>query len=125
MSFSLLKTLVPPSAISCAAYGRLTGSNQLNLIVARSSVLQIYRVTQASSPNNNNNNKSQPQQQTSLSLVLEKVLFGRIESIATFRPPGWPRDLLAVSCHAAKMVVFQFDVSAFDLAIVSMHYFET
>jgi hypothetical protein len=126
MSFAVLKTLVPASSISAVASGHVTGADELNMIVGRGNVLQVYRVLDAatSSPSSSSSTANDAAPAT-LTLMLEQTLFGRIASIVVFRPAGWPRDLIGVSCHAAKLVLLQFDVTRSELSVVSMHYFES
>ena len=114
-SFGVLQTVVAATCIDHAVEAHFTSSSDVNLIVGRASLLQVFRLNERSDDGNN----------AALCLVLEKRLFGHIESIATFRAPGWPRDLIAVSFRDAKATVLQFDPTVNDIGIVSMHYFES
>jgi cleavage and polyadenylation specificity factor subunit 1 len=113
--FSVLQTLVPPSCVEHAVEAHFTSSSDLNIIVGLASFLQVYRIVEDPLDGD----------RAALQLVVEKRLFGHIESIATFRAPGWPRDLIVVSFRDAKVTVLQFDITTNDIAVVSMHYFET
>ena len=115
-AFGVLQTLIAPTCIEHAIEAHFTSASDCNVIVARASLLQVYRLRERGDGDN---------ARAALCLVLEKRLFGHIESLATFRAPGWPRDLVAVSFRDAKFTVLQFDITVNDVAIVSMHRFET
>jgi cleavage and polyadenylation specificity factor subunit 1 len=117
--FNVLTSLAPPQCVECVAEAHFTSSTDENLIVGRSSMLQVYRLCESASVDD------KEQVNAALCLVAEKQLFGRIESIATVRAAGWPRDLLAVSFRDCKVCVLQFDATSNSIVTVSMHYFET
>lgn len=115
-SFGVLQTMVGATNVQHAVEAHFTSASDVNVVVGRASLLQVFRLCERGADDDAS---------AALCLVVEKRLFGHIESIATFRAPGWPRDLIAVSFRDAKATVLQFDVTTNDIGIVSMHYFET
>ena len=112
----------------------MTSASHVNLVVARGTQLQLYRLVQATESDHNTDEHTTTtttattatsNSKASLVLVHEKSLFGRIESLVAFRPAGWPRDLIGVTVRDAKLTVLQFDITRHDFVVVSLHYFET
>jgi hypothetical protein len=122
MSFTALRTVLPPTCVEHSVRAHMTSSAHVNLVVARASQLQLYRLL---TPAEQSEQQQQDGAAASLVLVHERSLFGRIESLVAFRPPGWPRDLLAVMVRDAKLSILQFDITRHDFVVVSLHYFES
>jgi hypothetical protein len=128
VSFTALKTVLPPTCVELSVRAHVTSAAHVNLVVARASQLQVYRLLHDEDDNSSSSSSSSGSSDSaraSLTLVHEKNLFGRIESLVAFRPPGWPRDLIAVTVRDAKLSILQFDITRHDWVVVSLHYFET
>jgi hypothetical protein len=121
MSFTALRTVLPPTCVEHSVRAHMTSSAHVNLIVARASQLQLYRLLHPHTTTDDTTTSTK----ASLVLVHERTLFGRIDSLVAFRPPGWPRDLLAVLVSDAKLSILQFDITRHDFVVVSLHYFES
>ncbi|KAI9208104.1 CPSF A subunit region-domain-containing protein [Polychytrium aggregatum] len=87
-------TLQQPSAINCACIGNFSGTKQQEIIVARSSVLELI------SPNSATG-KLNPQ------LALE--CFGIIRSMQPFRLTGSSKDYLVVGSDSGRIVILEYN----------------
>jgi len=77
MSYNYIVTANKASAVSNSVAGNFTSPNDINLITAKLSRLEISKVTP-----------------DGLKLMREVGVYGRIEAIRLFRPPGEKKDLL-------------------------------
>ncbi|CAG0918721.1 unnamed protein product [Notodromas monacha] len=77
MSHNYIVTAQKPTAVTGCATGRFLSPNELNLVVAKNRILEIYTV----SPEG-------------LSPVKEVNIYGRIEVLKFFRPAGEKKDFL-------------------------------
>jgi cleavage and polyadenylation specificity factor subunit 1 len=93
--------------------------NQTNLIVARSTLLQIYEIR-----TNNFEEQATQKGQASLDLVCEVNLFGNIEGLSVVRFPQKRRDYLLLSIADAKISIVEWDLATWDLKLVSLHFYE-
>jgi cleavage and polyadenylation specificity factor subunit 1 len=93
--------------------------NQTNLIVARSTLLQIYEIR-----TNNFEEQATQKGQASLDLVCEFNLFGNIEGLSVVRFPQKRRDYLLLSIADAKISIVEWDLPTWDLKLVSLHFYE-
>lgn len=95
------------------------------MVVAKSSLLQIYRVVTISTNSNASSGDGiQTQRRAVLELAKEHKLFGNIESMVAVGNHSTGRDALALSFKDAKVSVVEFDESINDLRVISLHYFE-
>ncbi|KYQ93136.1 CPSF domain-containing protein [Tieghemostelium lacteum] len=111
----------------------LTSANDINLIVSKTNILQIYtiRYEKIEKPENHSNgdgggseDKQKIETRPCLDLVLEKSLFGNIESLNVIRFPDEQRDAIILTFRDAKISVLEYNVDLMDLEIRSMHYYE-
>lgn len=72
MSYNYVVTAQKPTAVNSAVTGNFTGPNDLNLILAKNTRLEIHVVTPEG-----------------LKPVLDVGLYGRIATMQLFRPPVW------------------------------------
>ncbi len=89
MSYALYKQSHPPTGIEYCVQAHFTGEHDENLIVAKTSFLQVYTLSRpsplSSSPPHNNSDATDASRSPSLLLVFEKTLFGNIESLCVVR----------------------------------------
>ncbi|KAF2073762.1 hypothetical protein CYY_004931 [Polysphondylium violaceum] len=164
MSFEVFqKQLLPPTGVELCIKANIIHSDQPNLILSKTNVLQIYSIrnekiekietnvvdqqqmidsivsnidseeqpTQEESTMNNGNNshsnsnvKKKIEYKPILELVIEKTLFGNIESMASIRFHDSDRDSLILSFRDAKIVILEYNQDTNDMEIKSMHYYE-
>lgn len=75
MSYAVFRQTHPPTGMEHCIEAHVTGENDINLVVAKTSFLQIYNLSPPHSP------EASP----SLDLVFEKTFFGNIESLGAVR----------------------------------------
>ena len=75
MMFAFSKELCPPSGIEDCTFANFTGIHDQNLIVAKHTVLEVYKLDKAANKGSKN----------VLSLVTKYSLFGNIESLAAVK----------------------------------------
>lgn len=90
MSFNYIVTANKASAVSNSVSGNFTGPDDINLITAKLSRLEISRVTP-----------------DGLKFVRDFGVFGRIESIKLFRPPGYDKDLLFLLTNKYHVAILE------------------
>ena len=105
MSYALARQFQGPSGVECCVAASIFSDDEVNLVVGKTSLLQIYRIVEqetfsASLPRLPLQLK--PQQRARLELVLERRLFGNIESIKAVRLVKHARDSLVLSFRDAK-----------------------
>jgi len=130
MSYPLFKTLHPPTTIDHCVAARFTSENDLNLVVARECLLEVYRLPTSTTTTSSSvvvppTTTPPPGNATAtLELVGSFPLFGNVESMETVRLGKDKIDSLLVTFAEAKVTICQFDQAKHDLRIVSMHYYE-
>eukprot|EP00743_Colponemidia_sp_Colp-15_P005247 GILK01005646.1.p1 GENE.GILK01005646.1~~GILK01005646.1.p1 ORF type:complete len:1143 (+),score=205.41 GILK01005646.1:93-3431(+) len=85
-------TAQKPTSVSHSLTGNFTGPNELNLIIAKSTRIEIYRMGPEG-----------------LQPILDVGIYGRISTLRLFRPEGEPQDLLFVSTERYKFCVLAYD----------------
>ncbi len=108
--------LIPPSGVTSALALPFTSSEASNLIVARTSLLQIFSHKQTSNG-----------QDTKLVLVAEYSLPGTITSlgrvkILTSRSGG---EAILIAFRDAKLSLIEWDVEKHSISTISIHYYES
>eukprot|EP01133_Synstelium_polycarpum_P008360 gene8360-9819_t len=66
----------------------------------------------------------EPQGKPWLELVVEKKLYGSIESLACVRFPDSTRDSLILSFKDAKVSILEYNPATLQLEVTSLHYYE-
>jgi cleavage and polyadenylation specificity factor subunit 1 len=107
--------LVPPSGVTQAVALAFTSADATNLIVARTSLLQIF-----TSKEINNG------QETKLVLVAEYNLSGTVTSLAAVKllKSKSGGDALLISFRDAKLSLIEWDAKQHSISTVSIHYYE-
>eukprot|EP00727_Mastigamoeba_balamuthi_P006206 m51a1_g2204 putative splicing factor 3b subunit 3-like (1210) ;mRNA; r:168623-173209 len=88
-------TLQKPSAINCCVYGNFSGPASHELVVARGHVLELLR----------------PDDSARLRPVCTVDVFGVVRSLATFRLPGWTRDVVVVGSDSGMVAILELDAA--------------
>jgi len=124
MSYTVVKQFQPPTGVEhCIEAKFLPPSPKYDvsssieedhqLIVAKTSFLQIYRI------------KREAKGETSrLELAYEHKLFGNIESLNAIRVGGSDLDSLVLSFRDAKVSIIEFDLATNEVKINSLHFLE-
>jgi cleavage and polyadenylation specificity factor subunit 1 len=107
--------LVPPSGVTHALALPFTSAEASNLVVARTSLLQIFSQKQT------NNG-----QDTKLVLVAEYHLSGTITSLGRVRilQPKGGGEAVLIAFRDAKLSLIEWDPAKHSLSTISIHYYE-
>lgn len=133
MSYNFFNQVIPPTGVELCLSARFTSEDDINLIVAKTNVLEVYALHRHEDSKDGvislrgEEPKDAPPYagtQHSMRLVLSSSLFGNIESMAAVRFPGTSKDALLLSFRDAKISVLEFDIATNDLRTISLHYFE-
>ncbi|CAI5489016.1 unnamed protein product [Closterium sp. Naga37s-1] len=87
-----------PTAVTHSLVGSFTGTHDMNLIVGKSTRMEIYLLT--------------PQ---GLQPLVDVPLYGRIATMELFRPPGELKDLLFICTERYKFCVLEYDAHSREL----------
>ncbi|XP_060580249.1 DNA damage-binding protein 1-like [Ruditapes philippinarum] len=100
MAFNYFVTAHKPTAVNACVTGNFTSSDDLNLIIAKNSRLEIYVVTPEG-----------------LRPVKEVGIYGRIAVLELYRPPGELKDLMFVltTKYNAMILECQHDGEAIEI----------
>uniref|UniRef100_A0A7S0WJG8 DNA damage-binding protein 1 n=1 Tax=Chlamydomonas leiostraca TaxID=1034604 RepID=A0A7S0WJG8_9CHLO len=96
--FNYVVTAHKPTAVIKSVVGNFTSPNDVNLIVAKCTRLEVHTSTA-----------------TGLQGVLDVPLYGRISGIELFRPKGRDTDLLFVLLERLKFCVLEYDQASGEL----------
>lgn len=107
--------LVPPSGVTHAVSLSFTSADGTNLVVARTSLLQIFAPKEVSSG-----------QDAKLVLIAEYSLSGTVTSLAAVKllKSKSGGDALLVSFRDAKLSLIEWDAKFHSISTVSIHYYE-
>ncbi|KAL2629921.1 hypothetical protein R1flu_014607 [Riccia fluitans] len=92
-----------PTNVTHSCVGNFTGPQELNLIIAKCTRIEIHLLT----PHG-------------LQPMLDVPLYGRIATLELFRPPGESQDVLFISTERYKFCVLQWDAEAGELVTRAM-----
>lgn len=107
--------LVPPSGVTHAVRSHFTGADSNNLIVARTSVLQVFSLKQTIGS-----------QDTKLVLVAEERLAGTITSLGSVKTLESKSggEALLIAFRDAKLSLVEWDPYQYCISTISIHYYE-
>ncbi len=88
------------TAVTCAATGNLTSDEDLNLLIAKTSRLELFTVTAEG-----------------LKPLQEIGIFGRLAIVQFFQPKGESKDLLFILTQKYQAAILEFKPSTEDDAI--------
>ncbi|KAI5671045.1 hypothetical protein M9H77_11409 [Catharanthus roseus] len=92
-----------PTNVTHSCVGNFTGPQELNLIIAKCTRIEIHLLT--------------PQ---GLQPMLDVPIYGRIATLELFRPHGETQDLLFIATERYKFCVLQWDVEAGEVVTRAM-----
>ncbi|KAK5584382.1 hypothetical protein RB653_005993 [Dictyostelium firmibasis] len=127
------KQVLAPTGVEQCIKANLINDDSINLVLAKTNVLQIYNIryekiekleTVTESEQDIFIQKKKIELKPSLELIIEKTLFGTIESMACVRYPNSERDSLILTFRDAKISVLDYNSDQLDFEIRSLHYFE-
>eukprot|EP00795_Rhopilema_esculentum_P011588 gene11587-21825_t len=98
MAYNYVVTAQKPTAVNAAVTGNFTGPNDLNLILAKNSRLEIHLVTPEG-----------------LKPVLDVGLYGRIATMQLFRPPTERKDLLFILTERYRVAILGYKQETGDI----------
>ncbi|KAL4429821.1 hypothetical protein ABPG77_010938 [Micractinium sp. CCAP 211/92] len=96
--FNYVVSAAKPSSVQHSAVGHFTSTEDLNLVISKSTRLEVHKLTPEG-----------------LQGVLDVPLYGRIAALQLFRPAGEPRDLLLLLTERSKFCVLAFDEETGEL----------
>lgn len=119
--------LIPPTAISHAIAAPFVSAASANLIVAKTSLLQVFEVKSLPIAGSSQiNGESSGNQQDKLILIGEYAISGTITSLASAKIPSSRSGghALLVAVKSAKFSIIQWDPEIHSISTVSIHYYE-
>jgi DNA damage-binding protein 1 len=96
--FNYVVSAHKPTAVNHSAVGHFTSATDLNLVISKSTRLEVHRLTPEG-----------------LQGVLDVPLYGRVAALQLFRPAGEPRDLLLLLTERNNFCVLGFDEESGEL----------
>lgn len=107
--------LIPPSGVSAALSLPFTSLEANNLVVARTSILQIFRVEHVNAG-----------QDAKLILIAEYNLSGTVTSLGRVKPRSSKSggDAVLVALRDAKLSLIEWDPALHSITTSSIHYYE-
>ena len=132
MTFSsLLLQVLPPSCVDHVLSCRVVSEHESadNLVVIKSTVLEIYTVTYQLRAAKTTVATQDPSAANKELLPLLKLfgsfkLSGIVESVSSVRLLGLKKDCLVLAFADAKISIVEFDPTVNDLVTVSLHAYE-
>ncbi|KAJ3040299.1 Cleavage and polyadenylation specificity factor subunit 1 [Rhizophlyctis rosea] len=138
--YSLYKELLPPTGVQCCAEARFTSPYNVNLLIAKGSMLEVYDVVQDDKATGGDGGGDQTLSQIStqnentarktprLELRDQFKLHGNIMSIGVIRTSTsvglLGMDSLLLSFKDAKMSLIEYSVASQNIVTVSIHFYE-
>ncbi|KAK4940166.1 mRNA cleavage and polyadenylation factor subunit [Elasticomyces elasticus] len=107
--------LLPPSGVTHALSLPFTSANDANLLVARTSLLQVFKCKQL-----------EQGQETKLVLVAEYNLAGTVTSLGRVKTPDSKSggDAVLIAFLDAKLSLIEWDPTLHSISTLSIHYYE-
>ncbi|CAN8246204.1 unnamed protein product [Cochlearia groenlandica] len=102
-SWNYVVTAHKPTSVTHSCVGNFTSSQELNLIVAKCTRIEIHLLT--------------PQ---GLQPMLDVPIYGRIATLELFRPHGETQDFLFIATERYKFCVLQWDAESSELITRAM-----
>lgn len=109
---------IEPTTVTCCLGCNFISSTRKHLVVAKTSLLQIFEVIDSSKQDGDSRNYS-------LKLVVQNKLQGKITDIQAIRTIECPQlDYLLISTEKAKISCIKWDSTRHAIQTVSLHYYE-
>eukprot|EP00009_Paramoeba_aestuarina_P010924 CAMPEP_0201526994 /NCGR_PEP_ID=MMETSP0161_2-20130828/33637_1 /ASSEMBLY_ACC=CAM_ASM_000251 /TAXON_ID=180227 /ORGANISM="Neoparamoeba aestuarina, Strain SoJaBio B1-5/56/2" /LENGTH=281 /DNA_ID=CAMNT_0047927609 /DNA_START=109 /DNA_END=950 /DNA_ORIENTATION=+ len=90
--YNYVVTAQKPTAVTHSVVGNFTDSDDLNLIVCKSSLLEIFKITASG-----------------LEPIYDVSLYGCVFSLRLFRPKGAKKDLLLICTQCQQVCVLEYE----------------
>ncbi|KFM58353.1 DNA damage-binding protein 1, partial [Stegodyphus mimosarum] len=103
MSYNYVVTAHKPTSVGACATGNFTSPNDLNLLLAKNTRLEIYLVTPEG-----------------LRALKEISIYGRITVMKLFRPPGDVKDFLFILTHKYNAAILECVNEGENMEIVTL-----
>eukprot|EP01083_Nonionella_stella_P261622 890556_1 len=103
-SYSLFKTHCGASGVEQSTTGNFTSPTDINLIIAKNNIIEIYKLPDDDTIQNDPNIK--------LLLISRYTLFGGVQDIKTARFVPNHTDSLLITFPDAKLSIIDFDASS-------------
>ena len=125
--------LIPPTAVTSSISLPLLSATANNLVVAKSSLLQIFGLKSVLAQNHEQTAEPPtPRQRKERSYITKLVLIGQYQLSGTVTGLGRVKplrsksggDLLVVAIRDAKLSLVEWDPEKYSIATVSIHYYE-
>ncbi|KAK9727894.1 mRNA cleavage and polyadenylation factor subunit [Basidiobolus ranarum] len=119
--YTLFREVFPPTGVEHAVQANFISSNVTNLIVAKTSILQIFTVVTEHAPDSQTNTEISVAR---LELFSQYKLHGNIASIGVVKTVSSGGDSLLLSFKDAKLSLIEFSPETNNIVTVSIHYYE-
>lgn len=122
--------LLPPSGVTHALSIPFISSSANNLVVVKTSLLQIFSLVDSSSDLGSTQLEEKPRQDrlqgTKLVLVAEYTLPGTVTSLGKVKilDSKSGGEAILVACRHAKLSLIEWDPERHDISTISIHYYE-
>lgn len=118
--------LIPPSAVTHAISLPFLDPTANNLVVAKTSILQIFRLNDQGASPNGDNTYSPTFSKSKLVLVGEYPLAGTVTSLASIKAQNTKSggDAVLIAFKDAKLSLIEWDPENYRISTVSIHYYE-
>ena len=118
--------LIPPTAVTHAVALPFLGPEASNLVVAKTSLLQVFSLKDVHSSNDNGEVINGTATSSKLVLVGEYPLSGTVTSLASIKALNTRAggDALLVAFKDAKLSLVEWDPENHRLSTISIHYYE-
>ena len=118
--------LIPPSAITHAVSLPFLTSRTKNLVVAKTSLLQIFDLKDVYQSDNSSNGTPEPSTKSKLVLIGEYPLSGTVTSLAAVKTLNTKSggDALLIAFKDAKLSLVEWDPENYNISTISIHYYE-
>lgn len=116
--------ILPPSGVSHAVSARFTSATANNLIVVKTSLLQIFDLATETNPDDAKS--SSKKESSKLNLLAEYELYGTVVDIAPVKILNSKSggEALLLAFRNAKLSLIEWNPQAHGIATVSIHYYE-
>ncbi|XP_031549547.1 DNA damage-binding protein 1-like [Actinia tenebrosa] len=98
MAYNYVVTAQKPTAVNAAVVGNFTGPNDLNLVIAKNTRIEIHLVTPEG-----------------LRPMLDVGIYGRVCVMELFRPPNEPQDLLFILTARYRVCILGYKQETGDI----------
>jgi len=115
--------LIPPTAVTHAVPLPFVGPEANNLVVAKTSLLQVFSIVTTASSNSTSNGAAA---HSKLSLIGEYTLAGTVTSLASVKTQNTKTggEAVIIAFKDAKLSLVEWDPENYRISTISIHYYE-